>query len=78
MLVDWESGIGGSWVEEVGLPPLTGLSGLSPAVDQGAGTASAADSTKSRLPRNILLALGLIVIVIALWSYKVIKSNNRE
>ena len=78
MLVDWESGIGGSWVEEVGLPPLTVLSGLSPAVDQGAGTASAADSTKSRLPRNILLALGLIVIVIALWSYKVVKSNNRE
>jgi len=72
---NWEAGLEGSWVEEVGLPPLSGLSGLraSSSYESAGGRAQA-----SSLLRNVLLALGLIVAVIALLSYKVVKSGRRK
>ena len=78
MPVDWEAGLAGSWVEEVGLPPLVGLSALSAAGDHEAAAVSGDESKRGRLRRNLLLALGLIVVVVALLSYKLRKTGNRS
>lgn len=74
--VDWEAGINGSWVEEIGLPPLVGLAGLAdPSPGQGSGTGSG--EPQGHLYRNILLALGLVLLVIALISLRIVKSQKQ-
>ncbi len=76
-LVDWEEGIGGSWVDAVGLPPLTGLASIVKS-SQAEESDLAGNGSKNRLYRNIFLALGLVVALIALVSLKLLRSGKGD
>ena len=76
-LVDWEEGIGGSWVDAVGLPPLTGLASIVKS-SQAEESDLAGNGSKNRLYRNIFLALGLMVALIALVSLKLLRSGKGD
>ncbi|MEA2062132.1 MAG: hypothetical protein U9P14_00415, partial [Gemmatimonadota bacterium] len=76
MAVDWQSGLGGSWVAEVDIPPLTGLSGLSQA--PAAEVAAGAGPGGNPLWRNILLAIGLVAALVLLSTIVVLKTGKRR
>jgi hypothetical protein len=76
--VDWDAGLEGSWVEEVGLPPLSGISGLSKTARQTKAASAEIEPGRQLLGRYILLALGLIVLFVVLLSFLVVKSGKRE
>lgn len=76
-LVDWEEGLGGSWVDAVELPPLTGLSSIAKG-SQAAESDPPGDGSRNRLYRNIFLALALLVAVIALVSFKLLRSGKGD
>ncbi|MBN2289707.1 MAG: hypothetical protein JXQ83_10280 [Candidatus Glassbacteria bacterium] len=78
MRVDWDAGLAGSWVNEVGLPPLAGLSALSVAEVREEAAAAAGKTNSRRISRNILLVLGLIVLAVALLSVMVVKSGSGD
>ena len=77
MPVDWEKEIGGSWVDAVGLPPLTGLASIVKS-SQAEESDLVGNDSKNRLYRNIFLALGLVVALIALVSLKLLRSGKGD
>ena len=76
--LDWDSGLGGRWLEEVRLTSLAALTELSPDENEGFPDASGNFSKENGITRNILLAFGLILVIVAILSYKVLKSDNEK
>jgi len=75
ILADWDEETGGSWVDAVATPPLSTLASM--AESSGAGEpGSGDDNSKNRLYYNIFLALALVVAVIAIVSFRLLRSGR--
>jgi len=77
ILADWDKDLGGSWVDAVAIPPPVTLASLARASRTWEFNSKAGNS-KYRLYRNIFLALGLVVSVIVLVSFKMLKSGRGD
>jgi len=77
MPVDWEEGIGGSWVDAVALPPLATLAAIAKGSEAGKFN-NQVDNSNNPLYRNIFLVLALVVVVIALVSFKLLRSGRGD
>lgn len=77
MPVDWEEGIGGSWVDAVDLPPLATLAAIAKGSEAGKFN-NQVDNSNNPLYRNIFLVLALVVVVIALVSFKLLRSGRGD
>ena len=77
ILADWEKGLGGSWVDAVAVPPLATLASIAQGSQAGEFNSKAGNS-KNRLYRNIFLVLALVVSVIALVSFKLLRSGRGD
>ncbi len=83
MLMDWDAGIRQRWVEDVELPPLTGLSELAhiAAADEASEDFTKQpeiDAPRGHLLRNILLILGIVVMITIILSLRYLRSTNDD
>ena len=83
MMTDWDAGIRQRWVEDVELPPLTGVSELAHItaafeVSEDIIKQSEINVPQTHLLRNILLILGIAVVITVILSMRYLRSTNDD